>query len=163
MLEDILNSYKLQKILIDYKHKDLKFLKKQRDKFYEYKNLFNQNKFEIGDIVYTVNKYNNKEHNVVTPCKIMSNVKTTTRNKYNFIDVKILNKKSKNGKENLVRLYFLDYNIEINDNNFNMIFTNREIAQAYSDDYNPFSNKMYKIDKKRLKKIYETIDHKDKK
>lgn len=163
MLEDILNSYKLQKILIDYKHKDLKFLKKQRDKFYEYKNLFNQNKFEIGDIVYTVNKYNNKEHNVVTPCKIMSNVKTTTRNKYNFIDVKILNKKSKNGKENLVRLYFLDYNIEINDNNFNMIFTNREIAQAYSDDYNPFDNKMYKIDKKRLKKIYETIDHKDKK
>lgn len=163
MLEDILNSYKLQKILIDYKHKDLKFLKKQRDKFYEYKNLFNQNKFEIGDIVYTVNKYNNKEHNVVTPCKIMSNIKTTTRNKYNFIDVKILNKKSKNGKENLVRLYFLDYNIEINDNNFNMIFTNREIAQAYSDDYNPFDNKMYKIDKKRLKKIYETIDHKDKK
>lgn len=163
MLEDILNSYKLQKILIDYKHKDLKFLKKQRDKFYEYKNLFNQNKFEIGDIVYTVNKYNNKEHNVVTPCKIMSNVKTTTRNKYNFIDVKILNKKSKNGKENLVRLYFLDYNIEINDNNFNMIFTNREIAQAYSDDYSPFDNKMYKIDKKRLKKIYETIDHKDKK
>lgn len=163
MLEDILNSYELQKILIDYKHKDLKFLKKQRDKFYEYKNLFNQNKFEIGDIVYTVNKYNNKEHNVVTPCKIMSNVKTTTRNKYNFIDVKILNKKSKNGKENLVRLYFLDYNIEINNNNFNMIFTNREIAQAYSDDYNPFDNTMYKIDKKRLKKIYETIDHKDKK
>lgn len=163
MLEDILNSYKLQKILIDYKHKDLKFLKKQRDKFYEYKNLFNQNKFEIGDIVYTVNKYNNKEHNVVTPCKIMSNIKTTTRNKYNFIDVKILNKKSKNGKENLVRLYFLDYNVEINDNNFNMIFTNRETAQAYSDDYNPFDNKMYKIDKKRLKKIYETIDHKGKK
>jgi hypothetical protein len=92
----------------------------------------------------------------------MSKVKTTTRNGYNFVDIKLLNVKSKNGKENKVRLYFLDYNIELNDNNYHMAFTNKEVAQAYSEDYEPKFNRMYKIDKKRLKKSYNSIDSKAK-
>ncbi len=158
MLDDVLNSWKFEKLMSDIDRKDLKRLKKYRDNFYEVKNLFDVHNFEIGDIIYTVNKFENKEHNTVTPCKIMSKVKTTTRNGYNFVDIKLLNVKSKNGKENKVRLYFLDYNIELNDNNYHMAFTNKEVAQAYSEDYEPKFNRMYKIDKKRLKKSYNSID-----
>lgn len=162
MLNDVLNSWKFEKLMSEIDRKELKRLKKYRDNFYEVKNLFNVNDFEIGDIIYTVNKFENKEHNTVTPCKIMSKVKTTTRNGYNFIDIKQLNVKSKNGKENKVRLYFLDFNIELNDNTYHMVFTNKEVAYSYSEDYEPKSNRMYKIDKKRLEKSYKSIDAKSK-
>lgn len=158
MLEDVLNSHKFKKLMDNIDRRDLKNLKKYRDNFYDQKNLFSVNDFEIGDIIYTVNKFESKEHNTVTPCKILSKVKTTTRNGFNFIDVKLLNVKSKNGKQNSVRLYFLDYNIDINDNNIHMVFTNKDVAHAYSEDYDPKSNRMYKIDKKRLKKSYKSID-----
>lgn len=157
MSENILNSWKFKKEMEDIDRKELKRLKKYRNNFYAIDNLFNVNDFEIGDIIYCVEKYEDKSHNKVSPCKIMSKVKTTTRNCYKFVEIKQLNVKSKNGKENKIRLYLLDYNIDINENSFHMVFTNKEVAQAYSEDYEPKFNRIYQIDKKRLKKSYQQM------
>lgn len=154
MLEDVLNSWQFQKLMSNIDRKELKNLKKYRDNFYDARHLFNINNFQIGDIIFVVEKFETKDHTKVTPCKILSKMKTTTRNSFNFIDVKLLNVKSKDGKENKHRLYFLDYNIDINDFNSNMCFTKKEVAEAYAEDYEPKFNRMYKIDKKRLKKSY---------
>lgn len=158
MLEEILNSRKLERILEGFERRGLKTLKKLRHSFYDQKNLFDRNKFEIGDIIYIVEKFESKEHTKVLPCKIMSKMKTTSKQSFNFIDIKQLSVKSKNGKENITRLYFLDNNIDINDFNSNMCFINKEVAEAYAEDYDPKTNKMYKIDKKRLKKSYKVVD-----
>lgn len=162
MLDEILQSRKLERILEGFERRELKTLKKLRDNYYDVNNLFNMHKFEIGDIIYLTEKFpKGKEHNKVTPCKIMSKMKTTTRNSFNFIDVKLLNVKSHNGKENTVRVYFLDFNIEIDpkqEENFNLCFVNKKVAEQYIEDYDPKTQKIYKLDKKRLKRSYKSID-----